>query len=236
MDIPKIKNKCIDCNTDICKKAKRCTSCANIHRGSWGNHSEEAKLKVSLANKGRIKTPEERKKLSIARKGKTGIFNQTKENKEKHSEFMKEWHKTHKHPKGFLGKKRTNKYLEKASIRFSGEKNPNWQGGINEKEYDKTFNNRFKQAIRKRDNQVCMLCLIHREKLNRALSVHHINYDKLLSVPQNCISLCDCCHGKTGQNRKHWINLFQNLLSEKYGYQYSKNEIVLEVCHEYPAD
>lgn len=233
MDIPK---KCIDCEKEISKKSTRCKSCFNIHRGSWGNHSEEAKLKVSIANKGRIKTPEERKKLSIARKGKTGIFKHTEESKIKQSETMKEWYKNNPHPRGFLGGKRTAEYLEKASIRFSGEGNPNWQGGINETEYDNKFNNRFKRAIRKRDNQVCMLCLIHREKLNRALSIHHINYDKLMSIPQNCIRLRDCCHGKTGQNRKHWINLFQNLLSERYGYQYSKNEIIMEVCHEHPAD
>ena len=65
-----------------------------------------------------------------------------------------------------------------------------------------------------------MLCGVHREKLNRALDVHHIDYNKLLTIPQNCISLCKNCHTKTNCNRKHWIKFFQNLLREKYGYKY----------------
>ena len=111
-----------------------------------------------------------------------------------------------------------------------GNKNPNWNNGSSFEPYDKTFNNKFKRAIRKRDNQVCMMCGIHREKLkNSFLNVHHINYDKLLSVPQNCITLCVSCHTKTNSNRKHWTKFFQDLLSERYGYKYNNQEIILEV-------
>ena len=67
-----------------------------------------------------------------------------------------------------------------------GTKHPNWNGGSSFEPYDKSFNNKFKRAIRKRDNQICILCGIHREKLNKTLDVHHINYNKLLSIPQNC--------------------------------------------------
>jgi len=111
-----------------------------------------------------------------------------------------------------------------------GEHNKNWQGGISFKPYNKLFNNKFKRLIRKRDNQVCMICGVHREKLNRALAIHHINYDKKMSIPQNCISLCDSCHIKTNHNRKHWIKFLQNLLKEKYNYQYSQDrEIALVI-------
>ncbi len=110
-----------------------------------------------------------------------------------------------------------------------GEKSPHWLGGKSFEPYDKTFNNRFKRAIRKRDNQICTICGIHREKLKETLIVHHINYDKLLSIPQNCITLCRKCHSKTNYNRKHWIKFFQNLLTEKYDYKYSNQEIVLGV-------
>ena len=96
--------------------------------------------------------------------------------------------------------------------------------------YTKEFNLKFKNLIRKRDNQICMLCNIHREKLKEALLVHHINYNKQLSIPENSISLCRSCHGKTNGNRKLWIQFFQSLLSMRYGYQYSEtNEIILEV-------
>jgi hypothetical protein len=91
------------------------------------------------------------------------------------------------------------------------------------------FSREFKRSIRKRDNQVCMLCGIHREKLKKVLDVHHINYNKFLSIPQNCISLCHSCHPKTNHNKKHWIKFFQNLLSERYGYIYEDNKVVLRI-------
>jgi len=145
-------------------------------------------------------------------------------------------------PEGFHSKKVSGKnnymYGRKLSISsikkiiknhadVSGNKNPNWRGGISYDPYDLNWTPKFKRTIRKRDNQVCMLCGIHREKLNRAFDVHHINYDKKLSIPQNCISLCKLCHNKTNGNREHWTKFFQSLLSEKYGYQYSKEEEVI---------
>ena len=114
--------------------------------------------------------------------------------------------------------------------RYTMNKNPNWQGGLSFEPYDKHFNNIFKRAIRRRDNQICMLCGIHKEKLNRALDVHHINYDKKMSIPQNCISLCKKCHMKTNFDRGIWTKHFQLLLSKKYDYQYSENkEIILKL-------
>ena len=105
---------------------------------------------------------------------------------------------------------------------YIGDKSNLWRGGKSFEPYDKSFNNKFKREIRERDNQICMLCGIHREKLKTALHVHHINYNKLLSILQNCISLCSSCHKKTDFNREHWTKLFQSLLSEKYRYEYSE--------------
>ncbi len=114
-----------------------------------------------------------------------------------------------------------------------GELASNWQGGLSFEPYNKSFNNKFKRVIRKRDNQICMLCGIHREKLSQALDVHHINYDKLMSIPQNCISLCRKCNTGVNGNRSHWTKFFQSLLAERYGYQYSDSgEIILEVKNE----
>jgi hypothetical protein len=67
------------------------------------------------------------------------------------------------------------------------------------------------------------------EKMNTSLSVHHIDYNKYNSIPQNCISLCFDCHAKTNFNRKYWISFFQNKLTDCYGYKYSdKGEIILK--------
>ncbi len=112
----------------------------------------------------------------------------------------------------------------------SGKNNLNWNDGSSFEPYGPEFNNKFKRAIRKRDNQVCLNCGIHREKLNKALFIHHINYDKKITVPQNCISLCNKCHTLTNFNREYCIRFFQLLLFKIYNYQYSpEGEIVLEL-------
>lgn len=112
----------------------------------------------------------------------------------------------------------------------TGELSPRWLGGKSFEPYNKYFNNKFKRAIRKRDNYICMLCGIHNEKLKRSLSVHHMNYDKKLSIPQNCISLCRKCHSLTNENRKYWTKFFQDLLAKNYDYQYSETgEVILNL-------
>ena len=113
---------------------------------------------------------------------------------------------------------------------MKGEKNCNWRGGISFEPYGLDFNKKMKNQIRKRDNQVCMLCGIHREKIRRALNIHHLNYDKTCNLEQNLISLCDNCHGKTNGHRKHWTKFFQDLLSEKYNYEYTpEGEIAIKL-------
>ena len=153
----------------------------------------------------------------------------TEENKQKQSVLMKEWHKNNSHPKGMLGKKWSKESCLKMAEMFSGENNPNWQGGKNFEPYTKEFNNKFKKLIRKRDNYLCLKCGKHQEKEKRSLTIHHINYDKLLSIPQNCCTVCNRCNGEVNFNRKHWIKFFQSLLTERYGYKYEDNKIILEV-------
>jgi len=125
------------------------------------------------------------------------------------------------------GKNFREKIRKKLLGRYIGEKNPNWQGGISFEPYDKLFNNKFKRAIRKRDNYICLKCGKHQEKEKRTLSIHHINYDKKLTIPQNCCAVCRGCNSEVNFNREHWTKFFQSLLSEKYGYQYSKEEEVI---------
>ncbi|TXH47080.1 MAG: HNH endonuclease, partial [Desulfurellales bacterium] len=38
----------------------------------------------------------------------------------------------------------------------------------------------------------------------RKLQVHHIDYDKKNSHPDNLIALCHSCHMKTNFNRSYW--------------------------------
>lgn len=79
-----------------------------------------------------------------------------------------------------------------------GKKSTNWMGGKSFEPYPHAFNEVFRRKIRARDNQTCAIC----KKTGR--SVHHINYVKDDTIPENCITLCASCHGKTGGNRDYW--------------------------------
>ena len=188
----------------------------------------EALRKKGAWNKGLTKeTDKSVKRIAEKLKGKQATENHRKKLKGKHNSPKTEFKIGHQINSGRIHSKQS-----KMKYRFSklGKNNPQWQGGISFEPYDKSFNNKFKRAIRKRDNQICMLCGIHREKLKRALDVHHINYNKQMSIPQNCISLCASCHMKTNKDRKIWTKHFQALLNKKYDYKYSEtNEIILEI-------
>ncbi len=111
-----------------------------------------------------------------------------------------------------------------------GKNNPNWNSGSSFELYGLEFNKKLKNEIRKRDNQICMNCGIHREKLKEALTIHHINYDKQCNLFFNLISLCRKCHGLTQGNRPYWKKLFQEKLSKFYNYKYSENgDIILNI-------
>lgn len=66
--------------------------------------------------------------------------------------------------------------------------------------YPSTFNGRFKQMIRERDEHTCICG-------KQGKDVHHINYVKNDTAPENCITLCHSCHSRTGgsdENRGYW--------------------------------
>lgn len=100
---------------------------------------------------------------------------------------------------------------------FSGEKHPNWKGGIARLPYDYRFNKRFKEMIRDRDNYTCQLCKKQKPEIKQ-LSVHHIDYNKINSTTFNCIALCKKCHSLTNFNRDKWKIFFQSYLRDKYNY------------------
>jgi endogenous inhibitor of DNA gyrase (YacG/DUF329 family) len=80
----------------------------------------------------------------------------------------------------------------------SGANTPGWRGGISFAPYPPIFNDVFKRMIRKRDNFTCAICGDHGNH------VHHINYIKGDTTPENCITLCTSCHMRTNANREYW--------------------------------
>ncbi len=103
------------------------------------------------------------------------------------------------------------KYCSKSCMgkaKFLGNKNPNWIGGAIQ-DYPENFNVRFKAMIRKRDNYKCAICGKH------GLDVHHIDYIKLNTISNNCITLCRSCHAKVNRNRAHWNNYLSGVVMRR---------------------
>jgi len=205
-----------------------------------GKHlSEETKKKISEANKGKHRSEETLKKIRGKVHSEKSRRNMSEAHKgqipwlkgKHHSEETKNKMRGHtvseetrkKIGLGNKGKIISEETRKKISAKEQGIPLEEWAKFICYEPYTEEFTHQFKNLIRKRDNQVCMNCGVHREKLNRALSIHHINYDKKLSIPENCISLCINCHMKTGCNREYWTKLFQDKLSRLYNYKYSND-------------
>ena len=206
-------------NPEETKRKKRKSALEQFKDGM----PEETKKKLRKIKLGK-KIPKSSEKLKrLYKEGKLTVWNKNK----KGSQVAWNKGKPNYEIRGDNNPAKRIEVREKIGIAVTGEKNGQWQGGTSFEPYTKEFNNKFKRAIRKRDNQICMLCGIHREKLNKSLFIHHINYNKEISLPQNCLSLCNSCHTKTNSNRKYWISFFQSLLSEKYRYEYSKDQEII---------
>jgi len=225
----------------IWNKGLKCPQFSGENNPFYGkHHAEETRKKLSKISKGKHYSPttEFKKGIKSQMKEKTydEIFGIEKANKiRKKMGINRRGKQAHlknfqfkKGHSGFIGK-HTEKTKRKISAIQQNIPLIEWKKFIGFEPYDTNFNNKFKRAIRKRDNQVCMLCGTHREKLTQAFHVHHINYDKKLSIPQNCISLCQTCHLITNQNREYWTDFFQELLANRYDYKYEDNKIKLNL-------
>ena len=108
-----------------------------------------------------------------------------------------------------------------------GKDHPCYINGKAYEPYPETWHRGLKDSIRGRDGHKCINCGKLQEELIKSIAVHHIDYNKLICLPQNLVSLCPHCHVLTNSNRPHWTKFFQSLLAEKYGYQYSEHEGII---------
>ena len=174
-------------------------------KSSKYRHSKEAKEKISLKAKKRWQNPsfdveERNRKISQKKKGQgRGISLEERWGKERANKFKKNLKNLNK--KRWANKENINK--------FSGNNNPNWQGGISFEPYGQEFNRWLKEKIRQRDGYRCQECFRHQNELYRkgrkySLLIHHIDYNKKNNSPDNLISLCNDCHSQTNFSRQNW--------------------------------
>lgn len=150
-------------------------------------------------NKGKKMPTEYKKKLSEAHKG-VKLSDVTKDK-------MRKRMIGNKNTLGVFPSKDTRKKMSEAQIKRVEEgRNHLWKGGISFEPYSIDWSRTLRRSIRERDEYQCQMCGAPQE--DRALDVHHIDYDKTNCDPKNLIALCHTCHSKTNTKREFWINYF----------------------------
>ena len=96
-----------------------------------------------------------------------------------------------------------------------GEESPNWKGGVVFKPYCPLFNNDFKERVRDFWDRKCGISGIAESENGQRLSVHHVNYEKMVCCNQTLpifIPLCKKYHTKTNYNRSYWEENLTNYI------------------------
>lgn len=94
----------------------------------------------------------------------------------------------------------------KIGMANGGINNGQWKGGISFEPYPTTWNFRLREAIRDRDGRKCRACGVLEN--GKRHHVHHVDYCKENILPDNLVSLCNSCHGKTNSNHSQWQEFF----------------------------
>ncbi len=104
-------------------------------------------------------------------------------------------------------------------ILWSGPKHPHYIHGMSTKGYPKYFNAKFKFMILERDKFKCIYCNLsskeHKDKFKQQLHIHHIDYNKDNTTPNNCCALCLSCNVKANFNKKAWRNFCFDYTNKK---------------------
>lgn len=164
----------------------------------WGTHTAESKQKISQS------------KIGIPR-----------------PEFSDEWREN-------MGVARRGKKLPPRSLEFiqkqidshvgkgMGKDNPNWKNGISFEPYCDKFTPEFRERVRNFFGRVCVNEDCRKTEANnkRRLSVHHVNYDKMVccnDVKPLFAAVCNSCNSKANHNREHWQSYYTDIINEKHG-------------------
>lgn len=130
--------------------------------------------------------------------------------------------------KEMYGEQKSLEIKKKMSMNRMNLTESEWNSIYNQtNRYTFDFNFKFKELIRERDERICQLCNKLEEDLDKRLDIHHIDYNRRNSFQQNCISLCRNCHSLTQSNREEWTKFFQNLLKNRYNYEYTENQKII---------
>lgn len=167
--------------------------------GFTGKHTEETKLKMSLARigkpsswKGKSPTKESRLKMRLAKLGK-------KQKPEVIAKRVKKLIGRVMSPE--VRAKISKAHIGKPKLYMRGENNNNWKGGVtplNEKIRKSVEYKLWRKSVFERDNYTCIFCS---RRGNGVLHADHIkpfaDYPELRFAIDNGRTLCIDCHRKT---------------------------------------
>ena len=212
-------------------KEKRREELKGENNPFWGKtHTLTSIKKMREWHTGKYVSPETIEKMSKRMTGKNNpMYGVTSPMKGKY-QSQETIDKIKKNHKGMKGKYHAFKTKKKMSATKQGIPLNQWEKFIAFEPYTFDFNGKFKESIKERDFHCCQLCNIGEEDLlllKRYLVIHHIDYNKLLSIPQNCITLCNKCNVIVNANRTAWIVFFQKLLKERHNYQYTTEQKII---------
>jgi len=162
-----------------------------------------------LLNKGKVRTSEVRKRLSEIKKKNPNMYwlgkKRSLDDRKKMSDAQ------FKNPNRYwFGKHVSKEHKEKSSKGWfkKGQTPHNFNNYSSREPYSVDWSKTLRRSIRERDKYICQLC--KEPQGDRALCVHHIDYNKKNCDPDNLISLCLKCHIKTNQDREFWTKFFKN--------------------------
>jgi len=156
-------------------------------------YTPQTNLKISKALKGIKRSKEFCQRNGEIKRG----MNVSNETRQKQSKALK-------------GRKFSNIHRKRISKSVKGRRNPSWKGGISFEPYCPKFNDEFKERVRRFWGYECGICGKSQKDNGIKLSVHHVNYEKMVccdNTPPLFITTCKNCHTKTNWNRNHWENM-----------------------------
>lgn len=205
---------------DLCYScARKQLDTSGKNNPMWGRtHSQSTRDKIGNAERGEKhhnygkRLPKDTcKKISDGKKGDKNPFygkKHTEESKRKIGDSVR----------GVLNHWSTHEISEEVRKKMSenhadvsGENNPNWKGGLSFGIYCEKFNNDLKERVREFFGRQCYVCGKTEEENGARLSIHHVNYDKMVccnDISPLFVPLCRGCHAKTHGNRYEWENIF----------------------------
>ena len=214
---------------------------------SRGSPSEETRKRISDALKGKpksdthkLKNSDSHKNPSLKTRWEIGKANRGKTPTEERKQKMSKRMSGENNP--FFGKSHSPETRQKISESHKGEKCVAWRGGISFEPYCPKFDRKFKERVRAFFGSTCMNCGKTIQENGKRLTVHHVNYDKMMccnDVKPLFASICGSCNSKANGDRQYWEEYYTKIINDKYGgkcyfteeemIEYKKNQLQQQI-------